>query len=259
MKYTPVQNFINGQFVNASTDQTLPVISPLDGTQLSTVPLSTPKDLDAAVRAAKIVFPAWSKMPIKERVQVFFRYKYLLEKASKELADLCSEENGKTYGEALAEIEKCIELTEFACSLPQLVTGEVLEVSKGVECRTEHVPLGVVASIVPFNFPAMVPNWTIPNAIALGNCMIIKPSEKVPLSCGRLAQLLKEAGLPDGVFNVVNGDSTIVNAICDHPGISAVSFVGSTKVAKIVYQRSTHHYKRCLALGGAKTHLLVLP
>ncbi|MBO9204975.1 MULTISPECIES: CoA-acylating methylmalonate-semialdehyde dehydrogenase [Niastella] len=259
MKYLPVQNYINGQFVDASTDQTLPVISPLDGTLLATVPLSTPKDLDAAVRAAKIVFPAWSHTPIKERVQVLFRYRHLLEMHLKELAELVSEENGKTMGEAIAEIEKCIELTEFATSLPQLVTGEVLEVSKGVECRTEHVPLGVVASIVPFNFPSMVPNWTIPNALALGNCMIIKPSEKVPLSVGRLAQLLKEAGLPDGVFNVVNGDSTIVNAICDHPGISAVSFVGSTNVAKIVYQRATHHYKRCLALGGAKNHLLVLP
>lgn len=259
MKYTPVQNYINGQFVDASTDQTLPVISPLDGALLSAVPLSAPKDLDAAVRAAKIVFPAWSHTPIKERVQVLFRYRYLLEKNLQELAALVSEENGKTIGEAVAEVEKCIELTEFAVSLPQLVTGEVLEVSKGVECRTEHVPLGVVASIVPFNFPSMVPNWTIPNALALGNCMIIKPSEKVPLSVGRLAMLLKEAGLPDGVFNVVNGDSVIVNAICDHPGISAVSFVGSTKVAKIVYQRATHHYKRCLALGGAKNHLLVLP
>lgn len=259
MKYLPVQNYINGQFVNASTDQTLPVISPLDGTLLSTVPLSAPKDLDAAVRAAKIVFPAWSHTPIKERVQVLFRYRNLLETHLKELAALVSEENGKTMNEAVAEIEKCIELTEFATSLPQLVTGEVLEVSKGVECRTEHVPLGVVASIVPFNFPSMVPNWTIPNAIALGNCIIIKPSEKVPLSVGRLAQLLKEAGLPDGVFNVVNGDSAIVQAICDHPGISAVSFVGSTKVAKIVYQRATHHYKRCLALGGAKNHLLVMP
>ncbi|WP_205510726.1 CoA-acylating methylmalonate-semialdehyde dehydrogenase [Longitalea arenae] len=259
MKYAPVQNYINGQFVDASSDQTLPVISPLDGTHLSTVPMSAPKDLDAAVRAAKLAFHAWSHTPIKERVQVLFRYRYLLEKNLQELAALVSEENGKTMGEAIAEIEKCIELTEFAVSLPQLVTGEVLEVSKGVECRTEHVPLGVVASIVPFNFPSMVPNWTIPNALALGNCMIIKPSEKVPLSVGRLALLLKEAGLPDGVFNVVNGDSIIVNAICDHPGISAVSFVGSTKVARIVYQRATHHYKRCLALGGAKNHLLVLP
>lgn len=259
MKYNPIKNFINGQFVSASTSRTMNVISPVDGTLLSTVPMSANEDLDAAVAAAKKAFPAWSKTPIKERVQVFFRYKYLLEKHLKELSELCSEENGKTYGESVAEIEKCIELTEFATSLPQLVTGEVLEVSRGVECRTEHVPLGVVASIVPFNFPSMVPNWTLPNAIALGNCMVIKPSEKVPLSCGRLAELLKEAGLPDGVFNVVHGDVDIVNAICDHPGIEAVSFVGSTKVAKIVYQRATSNYKRCLALGGAKNHLMVLP
>jgi len=259
MKYSPVQNYINGQFVDASTSVTLPVISPVDGNLLSTVPLSAAKDLDEAVKAAKAAFPKWSKTPIKERVQVFFRYKYLLEKHLKELAELCTEENGKTYSESVAEIEKSIELTEFATSLPQLVTGEILEVSRGVECRTQHVPLGVVASIVPFNFPAMVPNWTIPNAIALGNCMIMKPSEKVPLSTARLALLLKEAGLPDGVFNVVNGDSAIVTAICDHPGIEAVSFVGSTKVAKIVYQRATQNYKRALALGGAKNHLLVLP
>jgi malonate-semialdehyde dehydrogenase (acetylating)/methylmalonate-semialdehyde dehydrogenase len=259
MKYSPVRNFINGQFVDATSARTLPVVSPIDGTSLSTVPMSTAKDLDNAVKSAKAAFPAWSKMPIKERVQVFFRYKTLLEKNLDELAKLCSEENGKTYGESVAEIEKCIELTEFATSLPQLVTGEILEVSKGVECRTEHVPLGVVASIVPFNFPAMVPNWTIPNAIALGNCMVLKPSEKVPLCSGRLAELLKEAGLPDGVFNIVHGDVEIVEAICDHPSIEAVSFVGSTKVAKIVYQRATKSYKRALALGGAKNHLMVLP
>ena len=259
MKYSAIQNYIGGQFVDASTSKTMDVISPLDGNHLSTVPMSNAKDLDTAVKAAQAAFPAWSKTPIKERVQVFFKYKALLEKNLKELAELCSEENGKTYGESVAEIEKCIELTEFATSLPQLVTGELLEVSRGVECRTEHVPLGVVASIVPFNFPSMVPNWTIPNAITLGNCMIIKPSEKVPLSCGRLAELLKEAGLPDGVFNVVHGDVAIVNAICDHPDIEAVSFVGSTKVAKIVYQRATSNYKRCLSLGGAKNHLMVLP
>lgn len=259
MKYSPVQNYISGKFVNASSSRKLPVISPIDGNHLSDVPMSTGKDLDDAVKSAKAAFATWSRMPIKERVQVFFRYKTLLEKNLEGLARLCSEENGKTYGESVAEIEKCIELTEFACSLPQLVTGEILEVSKGVECRTEHVPLGVVASIVPFNFPAMVPNWTIPNAIALGNCMILKPSEKVPLCAGRLAELLKEAGLPDGVLNIVHGDVEIVEAICDHPGIEAVSFVGSTKVAKIVYQRATKTYKRALALGGAKNHLMVLP
>ncbi len=259
MKYGQVKNYINGDFVSGNHTKTLDVISPLDGTLLSKVPLSAKEDLDAAVKAAEAAFPAWSKKPIKERVQVFFRYKYLLEQHLKELAELCSEENGKTYAESVAEIEKSIELTEFATSLPQLVTGEVLEVSRGVECRTEHVALGVVASITPFNFPSMVPNWTIPNAIALGNCMIIKPSEKVPLSICRLAELLKEAGLPDGVLNIINGDATIVEAICDHPGIHAVSFVGSTKIAKVVYQRATSNYKRCLALGGAKNHLMVLP
>jgi malonate-semialdehyde dehydrogenase (acetylating) / methylmalonate-semialdehyde dehydrogenase len=259
MKYSPVQNFIDGQFVTSSGDAKMEVISPLDGNLLSTVPLSGAKDLNDAVDAARKAFPSWSKTPIKDRVQVFFRYKYLLEKNIESLASLVSEENGKTYGEAVAEIEKCIELAEFATSLPQLVTGEVLEVSRGVECRTEHVALGVVASIVPFNFPAMVPNWTIPNAIALGNCMIMKPSEKVPLSVGRLASLLKEAGLPDGVLNLVHGDASIAELICSHPGIEAVSFVGSTKIAKTVYRLATHHYKRCLALGGAKNHLIVLP
>jgi malonate-semialdehyde dehydrogenase (acetylating)/methylmalonate-semialdehyde dehydrogenase len=259
MKYSPVKNYVNGQFINAGTTKSLEVISPVDGTLLSTVPMSTAADLDAAVQAGKVSFKKWSTTPIKERVQVFFRYKTLLEKNLVELSKLVEEENGKTYGEAVAEIEKAIELTEFACSLPQLVTGELLEVSRGIECRTEYVPLGVVASIVPFNFPSMVPNWTIPNAIALGNCMIIKPSEKVPLSVGRIAELLKEAGLPDGVLNIVHGDSEIVEAICDHPGIEAVSFVGSTKVAKIVYKRATSNLKRCLALGGAKNHLLVLP
>jgi len=259
MLYPPIKNFIGGQFVSSESSRTLEVVSPIDGQSLSTVPLSTANDLNNAVSIANAAFAGWSKTPIKERVQVFFRYKFLLEKHVKELAQLVHEENGKTMNEAIAEIEKCIELTEFACSLPQLVTGEVLEVSRGVECRTEHVPLGVVASIVPFNFPSMVPNWTIPNAIALGNCMILKPSEKVPLSAGRIAELLKEAGLPDGVFNIVHGDVEMVEAICDHPDIEAVSFVGSTKVAKIVYQRATHNYKRCLALGGAKNHLMVMP
>src|SRR5881275_1892311 len=191
MQYSPVQNYIAGQFVDAHTSRSLDVVSPLDGKLLSKVPMSSSADLNEAVKAAKHAFPNWSKTTIKERVQVFFRYKFLLEKNLQELAHLVHLENGKTLDEAIAEIEKCIELTEFACSLPQLITGELLEVSKGVECRTEHVPLGVVASIVPFNFPTMVPNWTIPNAIALGNTMILKPSEVVPLSSIRIAELLK--------------------------------------------------------------------
>lgn len=257
-KYGRLKNYVNGEFTDIP-GRTMSILSPLDGTLLAEMPCSTSRDLDQAVKAARAAFPSWSRTPIKERVQVFYRYRHLLEKHTQDLAALVSEENGKTLGEAVAEVEKCIELTEFAASLPQLLMGEVLEVSKGVECRTEHVPLGVVASIVPFNFPAMVPNWTIPNALALGNCMIIKPSEKVPLSVGRLALLLQEAGLPEGVFNVVNGDSEIVEAICDHPGIEAVSFVGSTRVARLVYRRATSNLKRCLALGGAKNHLLVLP
>jgi malonate-semialdehyde dehydrogenase (acetylating)/methylmalonate-semialdehyde dehydrogenase len=259
MKYPLIRNFINGAFTPASSTRTLAVISPVDGTLLSQVPLSAAADLDEAVAGAKKAFKAWSRTPIKERVQVFYRYKTLLEQHLPALAQLIQEENGKTYPEAVAEIEKSIELTEFACSLPQLIPGEILEVSQGVECRTEYAPLGVVASIVPFNFPSMVPNWTIPNAIALGNCLILKPSEKVPLSAGRLAQLLQEAGLPAGVFSIVQGDSELVEAICDHPDIEAVSFVGSTKVAKLVYRRATQQYKRCLALGGAKNHLVVLP
>lgn len=258
MKYPAVRNFINGRFVE-NAGPVLKIVSPIDGALLSELHLSGPEDLDQAVDAAKEAFKTWSRTPVKQRAQVFYKFKTLLEENKSELAGLVSEENGKTFDEGLAEIEKSIELTEFACSIPQLVTGEILEVSRGVECRTEHVPLGVVASIVPFNFPSMVPCWTIPNAIVLGNCMIIKPSEKVPLNVGRIAELLKEAGLPDGVLNVVHGDSAVVNAICDHPDIAAVSFVGSTRVAKIVYKRATQNYKRCLALGGAKNHLLVLP
>jgi malonate-semialdehyde dehydrogenase (acetylating)/methylmalonate-semialdehyde dehydrogenase len=154
---------------------------------------------------------------------------------------------------------KAAELTEFACSLPQITAGEVLEVSRGVECRIERFPVGVVASIAPFNFPNMVPHWTIPNAIALGNCMILKPSELVPLSANRIAELLKEAGLPEGVFQVVHGGKDVVEAICDHSGIEAISFVGSTKIAKLVYRRGTANLKRVLALGGAKNHLIVMP
>ena len=259
MKYEKVKNYYNGTFQESISTESLDVVSPLDGNLLSKVPMSTVDELNAAVESAKKAFPQWSATPIKERVQVFFRYRALLERDLDELTKLVSEENGKTYDEAKAEVEKSIELTEFACSMPQLVSGEILEVSKGVECRTEHFPLGVVASIVPFNFPLMVPNWTMPNALVLGNTMIMKPSELVPLSVVKMAELLKEAGLPDGVFNVINGGKEIVEGICAHKDIEAVSFVGSTKVAKLVYQQSTHNLKRCIALGGAKNHLFVLP
>jgi malonate-semialdehyde dehydrogenase (acetylating)/methylmalonate-semialdehyde dehydrogenase len=259
MKYPEVRNYINGRFVSPGTTRYLDVISPIDGTLLSKVPLSDAGDLDEAVTKAQQAFAIWSKVPVKERVQVFYRYKLLLEENMTALSHLICEENGKTFGEAKAEIEKSIELTEFACSLPQITGGEVLEVSKGVECRSEICPTGVIASIVPFNFPSMVPHWTIPNALALGNTMILKPSEVVPLSAMKIAMMLEEAGLPAGVFNIVNGDRSMVEAICDHPGIDTVSFVGSTKVAKIVYARAASGFKKVLALGGAKNHLIVLP
>lgn len=251
------KNYIHGNF-KENPSRTMDVISPLDGSVISAVPLSDKTVLDEAVRAAKAAFKSWSELTIKDRVQVFYKFRTLLEDNMEEIARLVSKENGKIYAEAEAEVLKGMELCEFACSLPQLLNDEIMEVSKGVECRTSHFPLGVVASIAPFNFPFMVPLWTIPNALALGNCMILKPSELVPLSAQRIAELLKKAGLPDGVFNIVNGDKDIVEAICDHPDIEAVSFVGSTKVAKIVYRRATSNLKRCLALGGAKNHLIVL-
>lgn len=258
LRYPVTRNYISGKFTPAG-NHALDVINPQSGKVISSVTLSSANDLDEAVQSAKAAFTSWSAMPVKERVQIFYRYKTLLEKNLHALAILVHEENGKTMEEATAEVEKSIELTEFSCSLPQLITGEVLEVSRGVECRVEHQPLGVVASIAPFNFPNMVPHWTIPNAMVLGNCMILKPSEQVPISSSHIAELLKEAGLPDGVFSIVNGDREIVEAICDHPDIEAVSFVGSTRVAKIVYRRATSNLKRCLALGGAKNHLIVLP
>ena len=259
MKYQRVKNFYDGEFVESSSSTDLDVLSPIDGNLLSTVPMSTADELNRAVASAKTALQTWGQRPIKDRVQVFFRYRNLLEQNSDELTALIAEENGKTFDEAKAEVDKSIELTEFACSMPQLISNEVLEVSRGVECRVEHFPVGVVASIAPFNFPLMVPNWSMPNALVLGNTMVMKPSELVPLSVLRMAELLKEAGLPDGVFNVINGGKDIVEGICAHPDIEAVSFVGSTKVAKLVYQQSTNNLKRCVALGGAKNHLFVLP
>lgn len=252
-------NFIGGTWLSSKGPASLPVENPSTGEVITHVPLSIAADVADAVAAAAQALSGWSAMPIKERVQIFFRYRALLERHAQELAELVHKENGKIIGEALAEIEKSIELTEFACSMPQLVSGEILEVSRGVECRIDKYPVGIVACITPFNFPAMVPNWTIPNALVLGNTMILKPSELVPLSSCRLAELLQEAGLPDGVLNIVHGGQETVEAICDHPGIHAVTFVGSTKVAKIVYQRATSHLKRAVCLGGAKNHLIVMP
>ena len=258
MKYPNVRNYVAGAFVDSEV-ALLDVHDPSSGHVIARVPLSTSREVDMAVRAARAAFPAWSATPIKERVQVFYRYKALLEANIDELAALITEENGKIAVEARAEVLKAAELCEYACSLPQIIASQVLEVSRGVECRVERFPLGVVAAITPFNFPNMVPHWSIPNAIALGNCMVLKPSEVVPLSAGRIADLLREAGLPAGVLQIVHGGKDAVEALCDHPDVAALSFVGSTKVAQVVYRRATANLKRCLALGGAKNHLIVMP
>jgi malonate-semialdehyde dehydrogenase (acetylating)/methylmalonate-semialdehyde dehydrogenase len=257
-RHGTLRNFIGGALVDVDAPE-IPVYAPATGSVIAHVPMSRAADVDAAVRAARAALPAWSALPIKERVQVFYRYRTLVEQHLDELSELIVEEHGKVMSEARAEWLKVMELTEFACSLPQIATGSILEVSRGVECRTERTPVGVVASIVPFNFPSMVPHWTIPNAIALGNTFILKPSEMVPLSAMRAAELLTEAGLPKGVFNVVHGGRETAEALCDHSGISAVTFVGSTRAAKEVYRRATSNLKRALCLGGAKNHLIVLP
>ena len=254
-----VQNYLHGRFVTPNNVEYLPVMNPGIGKQIARVPLSTAAQVDAAVVSARAAFPAWSGLPIKERAQILYRYRALLEKNASDLAQLVHEENGKTVNEAMAEVDKSMEVTEFACSMPQLATGEILEVSRGVECRIDRYPVGVVASITPFNFPNMVPNWTIPNSLVLGNTVILKPSEQVPLSSLRIAELLKDAGLPDGAFNIVHGGQAAVEALCGHPGVDALTFVGSTRVARVVYVRATAHLKRALCLGGAKNHLIVLP
>lgn len=253
-----INNFINGRFEN-STSKTIPVWNPQNGEKLTEVTCSSKKELNNAVSSAKSAFYKWSNITLKERVEVFYEFRNELKNNITSLANSICQENGKTFEEARAEILKGIELTEFACSMPQIIHDEIQEVSRGVECRSSHVPLGIVASITPFNFPIMVPMWTVPNAIVLGNCMILKPSEQTPVGASKIAELLKKSGLPDGVFNVINGDKNIVEAICDHKDISAISFVGSTKIAKNVYQRATSNFKRCLSLGGAKNHLIVLP
>jgi malonate-semialdehyde dehydrogenase (acetylating)/methylmalonate-semialdehyde dehydrogenase len=258
MRYGVVKNFIGGEFVDSDRDQ-LEIMSPLDGSQVGRVQMSGQEEVDQAVATAREALPGWARMTFKSRSEVLYNYRQLLKENRDELAEINHTENGKSMEEAYAGIDKSIELTEFACSIPQIVSGKTQEVSRGVTCWTERVPVGIVASIAPFNFPLMVPHWTVPNAVALGNAMILKPSELTPVSARRMAELWKEAGLPDGVFNVVNGGKEAVEAICDHPEIRAISFVGSTAVAKSVYRRATSHLKQVLALGGAKNHLVVLP
>eukprot|EP01086_Lenisia_limosa_P000013 TRINITY_DN1002_c0_g1_i3.p1 TRINITY_DN1002_c0_g1~~TRINITY_DN1002_c0_g1_i3.p1 ORF type:complete len:516 (-),score=157.63 TRINITY_DN1002_c0_g1_i3:148-1500(-) len=221
--------------------------------------MSSGADVEAAVDAARDAFGAWSSKSVKERCSVLFRYQQLVENNLEAIAASVTAENGKNRNEALGSVLKANETNEYACSMPQLIAGKMLEVGPGITCREVKKPLGVVASITPFNFPFMVPNWTVPITLACGNTMILKPSEKTPIGGAILAELLEEAGLPKGVFNVVNGAKDTVEAICDSEGIDAVTFVGSSTVAKIVYERSILSGKRCTALGAAKNHLVAVP
>ncbi len=260
VEYVPAKNWIGGQWQEPSTGKTIPVENPMYGKAMSNVPISGAKDVDQAVAEAKKAFKTWRLVPLKERAQVFFRLKQLMERDLEELSWLVTHENGKTIDEARASVLKGIECAEFGASLPNGGgAGEQMEVSRGVTCMQIHEPLGVVAGITPFNFPVMVPLWMLPQAIVGGNTFVLKPSEQVPLGAMKLAQLLKEAGLPDGVFNVVNGAADVVNAFCDHPDIKAIAFVGSTKVAKLVYGRGAATGKSMLCLGGAKNHLIMVP
>ena len=255
-----VRNLIGGNWEDCDGQETEPVYDPSTGEVVAETPLSTAEDLDRAVEKAKVAFEDWSATPVIQRVQVLFRFKMLLEEHFEELRDLVTLENGKDKNDAGGEVRRGIEVVEFACGMPTLMMGEtVRDVARGIDNASYRYPLGVVAAITPFNFPCMVPLWTLPVAIAAGNSYILKPSERTPLSAQKLGELLTEAGLPDGVFSIVNGAKEAVNSILEHPGIEAVSFVGSQPVAEHVYKTGTSHGKRVQALAGAKNSMIVMP
>jgi malonate-semialdehyde dehydrogenase (acetylating)/methylmalonate-semialdehyde dehydrogenase len=257
---TDLQNYIGGAWKRSSSSEFFDVTNPATGELLARTPMSSAADVDAAVQAAAAAFPAWRRTPPGERVQYLFKLKNLLEEHIDELSRLITAENGKTFGEAKAELRRGIENVEIACGIPMMMQGHVLEdVTPGVDEMQIRQPLGVVAAIVPFNFPAMIIYWFLPYAIACGNTFIVKPSERVPLSLIRAIELIEKTGLPQGVVNLVNGGKEVVNALCDHPQVRAISFVGSTPVAKHVYARSAASGKRAQCQGGAKNHVIVLP
>ncbi len=252
--------WIGGAAQKASSTRTGEVYNPSTGRVLAQVPLGTSADADRAVQAAAAALPQWSETPVVERARVMFRFRELMHAHFDELAALITREHGKTLAEAKAEMQRGIEMVEFACGIPSLIMGQSLEnLASSVDCETSRHPLGVCVGITPFNFPSMVPLWMFPVAITCGNTFILKPSEKVPLSANRLAELLHEALLPPGVFNVVHGDQELVNALLVHPQVRAISFVGSTSVAKRIYEVGTAHGKRVQSAGGAKNHLIIMP
>src|SRR5437763_2188970 len=255
-----LENYVNGAWRRATASEFADVTNPATAELLARTPLSAAADVDAAVQAAAAAFPAWRRTPAGERIQYLFKLRNLLEENIDELARIITTENGKTFAEARAEMRRAIENVEVACGIPIMMQGYNLEdVTPGVDEMQIRQPLGVVAAIVPFNFPAMVTYWFLPYAIACGNTFILKPSERVPLSMRRAFELLEKTGLPRGVVNLVNGGREVVNALCDHPQVRAISFVGSTPVAKHVYTRSAAGGKRMQCQGGEKNHVVVLP
>ena len=255
-----LQNYVGGRWVETSAREFLDVYNPARGEVIARTPLSTGEDLDAAVLAAKKAFPSWRDTPAVVRARSLFRFRQLLEENFEELARTVTTEHGKTIGESRGSVRRGIECVEVACGSPSLMMGYGLEnISSGIDCQVIRQPLGVCAAIAPFNFPAMVPLWFLPFAVGTGNTIIVKPSEQVPLSQRLMFRLLEKCDLPPGVVNLVNGGREVVEAICDHPEIRAVSFVGSTPVAKAVWQRATHAGKRVQALGGAKNFVVVMP
>jgi malonate-semialdehyde dehydrogenase (acetylating)/methylmalonate-semialdehyde dehydrogenase len=257
---TPIscRNLIGGAWLDTA-GPSLPIESPYNGALIGHVPLSSKDICDQAVQAAQKAFELWRRYSIKERCQFLFRFRELMLSELDHTANIAAVESGKTLAEAKAGILKGLEVTEFALSLQNIQQGHSLEVSRGVMCVMQREPLGVVCGITPFNFPAMVPLWMIPIAIALGNCFILKPSEKVPLTAQRMGDLFIKAGLPAGVFSIVNGQAETATALSEHPLVRAVAFVGSTPVARSIYKNVTAHGKRALCLGGAKNQLLVVP
>jgi malonate-semialdehyde dehydrogenase (acetylating) / methylmalonate-semialdehyde dehydrogenase len=257
--YPPAANFIGGEWTEPKGRERLDVINPRHGKAMSTVPLCGTDEVEAAVQAAKKALPAWRNLPLRERAQVFYGLRQGMLDNLEELSWLVSHENGKTFAESKGEVLKGVECVEYGCSLPNLAAGGQLDVSRGVNCQVVYEPLGIVAGVTPFNFPNMVPLWMLPQALVGGNAFILKPSEQVPLSAIRLGELLADAGLPAGILNIVQGGKDVVEALCDHPEIRALAFVGSTPVAQLVYARAAKSGKRALCLGGAKNHLIVVP
>ena len=260
MSKTPIHHFVGGRIAAPRSTRSQDVFNPATGAATGSVALANRADVDAAVAAAQAAFPAWADTPPIRRARVMFKFLELLNQHKDELAHLITAEHGKVFTDAQGEVTRGIDIVEFACGIPQLLKGDFTDqVSTGIDNWTLRQPLGVVAGITPFNFPVMVPMWMFPVAIAAGNTFVLKPSPTDPSPSLRMAELLKEAGLPDGVFNVVQGDKEAVDALIEHPDVKAISFVGSTPIANYIYETGARHGKRVQALGGAKNHMVVMP